>query len=127
MITDETETEITDETETVMIAIAETTDTMTGMGTTTSTKSHDNRATATAYLQARLTPNVVKATIRSDHTSGRTAMTVTTRAMEIGVNTNRSFVTHSSKATTKVTNVMAGTTDGVTTDDGEMAEFGPGK
>lgn len=54
-------------------------------------------------------------------------MTVTTRAMEIGVSTNRSFVTHSSKAIVKVTRVTVGTTGGVTTDDGEMAEFGPGK
>jgi hypothetical protein len=110
-----------------MIAIAETIDTMTGMDITTPTKSHDNRATATAYRRAQPTPNVVKATIRSDHTSGRTAMTDTTRAMETGVSTSRSFVTHLFKATTKATSVTVGATAAGTTDDGEMAVFGPGQ
>ena len=119
-----TATVITDETGMI---VTETIDMMTGMGITTPTRSHDSRATATAYRRARQMPNVVKATIRNDHTSGRTAMTATTRATETGVSTNRSFVTHLSKATTKVTSVTVGATAAVTTDDGETAVYGPGK
>ena len=119
-----TATVITDETGMI---VTETIDMMTGMGITTPTRSHDSRATATAYRRARPMPSVAKATIRNDRTSGRTAMTATTRATETGVSTNKSFVTHLFKATTKVTNVTVGATAAVTTDDGALAVYGPGK
>jgi hypothetical protein len=121
------ETVITGETETEMIAIAETIDTMTGMGITAPTRTHDSKATAMAYRLARLMPNVVKVTIRSDHISGKTVRTATTHVTETRVSTNRSFVTHLSKATVKVTPGTVGTTTAATMDDGEMAGFGRGK
>jgi len=122
---DGTATVITDETE--MIAIAETIDMMIGMGITTRTKSPNNKVTGKGYRLAQLMPSVAKATIRNDHTSGKTVVTVTTRAMETGVSTNKFFATHLSKATTKVTSVTVGATAAVTMDDGETAVFGPGK
>ena len=121
------ETVITGETETEMIAIAETIDTMTGMGITAPTRTHDSKATAMAYRLARLMPNVVKVTIRSDHISGKTVRTATTHVTETRVSTNRSFVTHLFKATAKVTPGTVGTTTAATMDDGEMAGFGRGK
>jgi hypothetical protein len=116
-------TVITDE----MIAIAETIGTMIGTVITTVTKSHESKATAMVYPRVHQTPNAVKATIHSDHTSGKTAMTATARVMETEANSNRSFVTHLYKATAKGTNVTAGTTDAVTMGDGETTEFRPGK
>ena len=120
------ETVITGETETEMIAIAETIDMMIGMATT-HTNMHDSKATAMAYRLARLMPNVVKVTIRSDHISGKTVRTATTHVTETRVSTNRSFVTHLFKATAKVTPGTVGTTTAATMDDGEMAGFGRGK
>jgi hypothetical protein len=126
VITDEIVTEIVTEiaTATVMIAIAETIVTMTGMGITTPIKSPDSKATATASQQERRMPNVVRATIRSGHTSGGMVTTATTRVMEIEVSTSRSFVTPLSKATVKVTPVTVGTIAEATMDDTEMAAGG---
>ena len=111
-----------------MIAIEETIATMTGMGTTTRTKSRNSKATAMVFRRAQLTPSAAKASIHNDHTSGRTALTAITRVTGTGDSTNRSFVTHSCRAIVRVTNVMVATTDAVTMDAGEMADYpGPGK
>jgi len=110
-----------------MIAIVETIDTTTGTVTTTLTKSHDSKATAMACRLAQLMPSVAKATILSDHTSGRTGMTATTRVMGTEASTNRSSVTHLPKAIARVTPVTVVTTDAVTMDDGATAVYGPGK
>ena len=120
-----TATVITDETE--MIAIAETIDMMIGMGITTRTKSPNNKVTGKGYRLAQLMPSVAKATIRNDHTSGKTVLTATTRVTETRVSTSKFFATHLSKATMKVTSVTVGATAAVTTDDGETAVYGPGK
>ena len=125
MIIDETGTEIG--TEIAMIVIAEMIDTMTGMGITTPTRSHDSKATAMAYRLAHPMRSTAKVSIHSDHTSGRTAPMATTHVTKTEVSTNRSFVTHSSKATVKVTSVTVGTTAAATMDDGETAVYGPGK
>ena len=122
---DGTATVITDETE--MIAIAETIDMMIGMGITTRTKSPNNKVTGKGYRLAQLMPSVAKATILSDHTSGRTGMTATTRVMGTEGSTNRSSVTHLPKAIARVTPVTVVTTDAVTMDDGATAVYGPGK
>ena len=124
LIIEGTATVITDETE--MIAIAETIDMMIGTATTR-TKSLNNKVTGKGYRLAQLMPNVAKATIRNDHTSGKTVVTGTTRVTETRVNTSKLFATHLSKATMKVTNVTVGATAAVTTDDGALAVYGPGK
>ena len=125
LITDGTGTVITGET--VMIAIAETIDMMIGMGITTPIKSHDSKATAMVCRLAQLMPSVAKATILSDHTSGRTGMTAITRVMGTEASTNRSSVTHLPKAIVRVTPVTVGTTGAATMDDGATAVYGPGK
>ena len=124
-------TVITDETAMIaiaaiatMIAIGETT---TGTVITTPTKSHDSKATAMVCRLAQLMPSVAKATILSDHTSGRTGTTATTRVMGTEASTNRSSVTHLPKAIVRVTPVTVGTTDAATMDDGATAVYGPGK
>ena len=112
---------------TMTIAIAEMTDTTTGTDTTTPPKSRDSKATVTVCRLAQPMRSVAKATIRSDHTSGGTGMTGTTRVMGTEASINRCFVMHLSKATVKVTPVTVGTTGAATMDDGATAVYGPGK
>ncbi len=64
----------------------------------------------------------VKATIRSDHTSGRTVQTVTAPGTETVDSTNKSFVMRLFRVTGRVTNSMA--IDVVTT--AEVIVAGPG-
>src|SRR5262245_29980019 len=92
-----------------------------GMGTTAPTKSPVSKGSRLAYRLAPQTLSAVKATTRNDLIISGTEATVMTRAMGTEASTNRSSVTHSFKATTKVTNVMVATTDAVTMGVGETA------
>jgi hypothetical protein len=109
----------------MMTIVIEETIVMAGTGLTTSPAT---KVTAMGYQRGLLTPNVVKATIRSDHTIGETEATVTTRAMETEASTNRSSVMLLSKATVKGINATVVITGAVTMAAGEMAARpGPGK
>jgi len=71
--------------------------------------------------------SVVKATTRSDHTSGGMGQTVTTQVMETVASINRYFAMRLYRVTEKVTRATAVTIEEVTTTaDGVMA-VGPGK